>query len=421
MRIAYVSADFGIPVQGNKGSSVHVREMVHAFARQGHEIQVFTPNPGAGNMLQSPLYLVGPGDLPDRSSSPIPWSTNATYARLRKEVRELRFNFGMYRAVYPQLAAWSPHCVYERYSLFSLGGLALARRLGVPHILEVNAPLREERIRTIGLTFRRIADVSDGRVFRGATRLLVVSHALRSYVLRRGAAPEHITVLPNGVDTIRFTPARVSANLRQSFGIEPDAFVVGFSGSLKPWHGVDLLLDAFAHLRTRNSKMRLLIVGNGPQRDALVSRTADLGITESVIFTGSVPHHQMASMLGMMDVGVAPYLDIPNFYFSPLKLFEYMATGLPIVASNAGEISTIVQHGESGLLFSPGNVTELIERLSRIMSDCTFAAHLGSQARCSAEQHSWDRNAQTVIDLLHAEQRSRTTPARASLLQEQTP
>jgi glycosyltransferase involved in cell wall biosynthesis len=78
-----------------------------------------------------------------------------------------------------------------------------------------------------------------------------------------------------------------------------------------------------------------------------------------------------------------------------------------------------VQHGESGLLFSPGNVIELIERLSRIMSNCTFAAHLGSQARCSAEQHSWDRNAQTVVDLLHAEQCSRTTPTGASLLQEQ--
>lgn len=418
MRIAYISADFGIPVLGNKGSSVHVREMVNAFVRQGHEVQVFTPNPGAGNNLQTPLYLVGPGDLPDRSASPIPWTTSGTYTRLRKELRELRYNFALYRSVYPQLAAWVPHCIYERYSLFSLGGLALARRLGVPHVLEVNAPLREERTRTIGLTLRRMSELSDRRVFRGTTRLLVVSNALCSYVLRYGATPARVTVLPNGVDITRFTPFRVSTNLRQSLGIEPDAFVIGFSGSLKPWHGVDLLLHAFAHLQARNSKLRLLIVGNGPQRDALVSRASKLGIAESVIFTGSVPHHQMASMLATMDVGVAPYLDVPNFYFSPLKLYEYMATGLPIVASNAGEISTVVQHGETGLLYSPGNQNELIEQLTRVISDRALAARLGSQARCSVEQHSWDRNAQTVIDLVRVEQRGHVTPPNAPEPQE---
>ena len=416
MRIAYVSADFGIPVQGNKGSSVHVREMIKALVRQGHEVQVFTPNPGAGNFVPAPLYLVGRGDLPDRSAQPIPWSTNATYARLLKELRELRFNFALYRAVYPQLATWAPHCVYERYSLFSLGGLALARRLRVPHILEVNAPLREERARTIGLTLRFMSGISDRRVFHGTNRLLVVSHALCEYVLRHGAIPERVTVLPNGVDITRFTPGAVPDEVRRRLGIEPDAFVIGFAGSLKPWHGVDLLLNAFARLCSRNARMRLLIVGNGPQRDALLARTAELGITESVIFTGSVSHDQMSSMLQIMDIGVAPYLDIPNFYFSPLKLYEYMATGLPIVASDAGEIGTIVQHGQTGLLFPPGDVAGLTDKLTHLMSDTALATRLGIRARRSAELHSWDRNAQTVIELLNAEPHNHTTSAGVSRL-----
>ena len=300
------------------------------------------------------------------------------------------------------------------------GGLALAGRLrGLRTYSGQCTPPRRKNTNDRPY-FAPHVEISDRRVFRGTTRQLsVVSDALQSYVIQHGAAPAHVhTVLRNGVDTTRFTPFRVSTELRQSLGIERDAFVIGFSGSLKPWHGVDLLLDAFAHLRARNSKLRLLIVGNGPQRDALVTRTSELGITESVVFTGSVPHHQMASMLATMDAGVAPYLDVPNFYFSPLKIYEYMATGLPIVASNAGEISTMVQHGETGLLCSPGNRTELIEQLTRVISDRALAARLGSQARGSVEQHSWDRNAQTVIDLVHAEQRGHVTPTSAPEPQE---
>ena len=410
MRIAYVSADFGIPVLGNHGSSVHVREMVSAFAREGHEVQVFTPNPGTGNTLQMPLYLVAPGGLPDSSALPSLWSTSGNYYRLRKEIREIRYNGALYRSLYPQLAAWRPHFIYERYSLFGLAGLALAHRLGVPHLLEVNAPLREERTRTIGLLLRRTSEISDRLVFRGTSHVLVVSDALHRYVRAHGATAQRITVLPNGVDIKRFVPDHGSRGLRRSLGIRPDDFLIGFAGSLKPWHGVELLLEAFARLRQQNLKLHLLIVGNGPQRDAVKACVSWLGIVESVTFTGSLPHEQMAPVLASMDVAVAPYVDIPDFYFSPLKIFEYMATGLPIVASNAGDIGAIVRHGETGLLFSPGNVDDLTDCLRRVVTDRALAGRLGTQARRWVEEHSWDRNVQAVIGLVRSQ-----TSGRAAL------
>jgi glycosyltransferase involved in cell wall biosynthesis len=324
---------------------------------------------------------------------------------------------------------WRPDAVYERYSLFNLAGLALARRLGVPHLLEVNAPLRLERARTKGLALDAVARLVERRLFGASDAVLPVSTALRHYVLKHGACPARTLVLPNAVDTRRFAPGarrqatgnrtapglspvayRLSPDTRARLGLATDAFVIGFAGSLKLWHGTDVLLDAFAGMKDHVPGARLLIVGEGPHGDALRTRAAGLGIGRDVIFTGKVSYDTMPELLAAMDVGVAPYVHLPDFYFSPLKLYEYMASGLAVVASDAGDIAALVRDGQTGLVCPPSDVAALCSALLRLAHDASLRAQLGAAARREAERHTWGDNARIVARLATALSLDRGTP-----------
>jgi glycosyltransferase involved in cell wall biosynthesis len=279
----------------------------------------------------------------------------------------------------------------------------------VPHLLEVNAPLRLERARTKGLALAGLAGRVEGALFAGSDAVLVVSDALRRYVLERSGGAARVVVQPNGVDTARFLARGRDLQVRAQLGLAPEAFVVGFTGSLKPWHGVDVLLEAFATVRSAEPAARLLIVGEGPQDAALRARAAALGLGPSVVFTGRVEHDAIPRYLAAMDAGVAPYLQVPDFYFSPLKLYEYMAAGLAVVASDAGEIAGLVHHEQTGLLCPPGDAGALAGTLLRLARDPAARARLGVAARAEAERHTWAGNARLVTDLARA--RGRGQPA----------
>jgi glycosyltransferase involved in cell wall biosynthesis len=400
MRIAYLCADHGIPVRGHKGASVHVREMVSALQAQGHAVRVFSPNPGTGNAIAAPLEVIGASGFPDWCARQARRLGDRRHPRLDKEVRELAYNVTLYLRVLRQLRRWRPDAIYERYSLLNLAGLVLARRLGVPHLLEVNAPLRLERARTKGLALGGMAELVEGRIFAGTDAMLVVSTTLRAYTLAHGARAARTTVQPNAVDTTRFRPGRERAVTRQRLGLHADAFVVGFAGSLKPWHGVGTLLNAFALLRADVPEARLLIAGEGPQGETLRAQVAGLGMDDAVIFTGGVLHDEMPDLLAAVDVGVAPYTEVPDFYFSPLKLYEYMASGLGVVASNVGEIAGLVRDGDTGLLCPPGDVPALAAALIDLARDPERRAALGVAAHAEAERHTWAANARLVTTLI---------------------
>src|SRR5690606_7054747 len=120
-----------------------------------------------------------------------------------------------------------------------------------------------------------------------------------------------------------------------------------------------------------------------------------------VTFTGMVDHADMPSHIGAMDIAVAPYNPRPDFYFSPLKLFEYMAAGRAIIAADIGQIPEIIDHERTGLLVPPGDATALAGAIMTLIDDRTLAASLGRNARQEAvERYAWERNAEIVADLI---------------------
>lgn len=402
MRILYVSADFGVPVLGFKGASVHIRELADALVELGHEVVVMTPNAGEGNMTRAQVVHVAAPHLPAPVASALR-HLGALCGRdkqLEREIRELRYNVEFLRAAQHVAIEWHPDLVYERYSLFGLAGGVLARRLGLPHLLEVNAPLRLERRRGRGLTLDTLARWCERRIFGRAGRVLCVSRSLAAYVIDHGGQPSRIRIQPNAVNVGKFYPGDRDTAMRARLGFDAGDVVVGFVGSLKPWHGVEQLVEAVAHARIRAPRLRLLIVGDGPARPAVERLITIDGLEGVVRLVGNVIHTDVPRYLAAIDVAAAPYLDAPDFYFSPLKVFEYMAAGRPVVAPQLGQITELVQDGKTGLFYAPGNTSELVERLVTLAERADLRATLGTCAAAEVRSHyTWQATAERVLAL----------------------
>jgi glycosyltransferase involved in cell wall biosynthesis len=377
MRIAYVSADQGVPVFGRKGCSIHVQEVVRAFVRLGAHVELFTPRPEGA----------APAGLESVTVHPLPRPATANPARRERESRAANAELAQ------ALARAGPiDLVYERYSLWSHAGMEYARDADVPGVLEVNAPLIEEQAEHRTLVDRRGAEAAARRAFAAAGVLAVVSQEVAAYLAGWPEAAGRIHVVPNGVDPERFTPPPGRPSTA--------AFTVGFVGSLKPWHGLETLTEAFARHQSRHPRSRLLVVGDGPGRAGLEEAVAHRGLTSAAHFTGAVPPEGVPALLAEMDAGVAPYPRLRSFYFSPLKVYEYMAAGLGVVASRSGQLEALIEHGVNGLHFAPGDAAALAAALDELAADPGLRRRLGQAARATILRgHTWDGVAQRLVRL----------------------
>jgi glycosyltransferase involved in cell wall biosynthesis len=322
--------------------------------------------------------------------------------RLPQELRNLSYNLTLYERARDYLLLCNVDFVYERYALFSFAGIRLARELGVPHILEVNAPLAYEQEKMRGLEIKELAREMERRIFCETDRVIAVSGRLQEYAVSCGVAESRIHVLPNAVDPQRFAPHRPAAQqrdktVRAQYQLE-SKHVIGFVGSLKPWHGTETLLEAFRRLHATAANTHLLIVGDGPAREELEKYTHTHGLEGAVTFTGNVSYDDVPQYLAAMDIAVAPYVANENFYFSPIKIFEYMAMGKPVVAGKIGQVEEVIADGETGLLFAPGNIDQLAAALARLVDDSPLCRCLGEKAGTWVlQERTWEHNAWQVI------------------------
>ena len=380
MRIAYVCADPGIPVFGCKGCSVHVQEVLRELVRRGHSVELLAMRIGG----------VAPADLTDVRVHPIPVAAAAD----RRE-RELALHKAN-NVVRQLLATLGPFdLVYERHALFASAAMPWAADTGTPSVLEVNAPLLAEQAKYRGLVHDDLAVAAAHASLALAGTVAAVSKGVAEYAIQLRGSRAGVLVVPNGVDPRRFDAAACTPR-------PTDVFTIGFLGTLKPWHGVEVLLNAFELVHTWNPDARLLIVGDGPKRDALERRTDALRgeAASSVEFVGAVAPNAVPTLLARMNVGTAPYADRRDCYFSPLKVLEYMAAGLPVVASDAGQVREMVVHDRTGLLVAPGDAVALATTLLTLADDPALCERLGGDARDAVRQRfTWRRVVDRVLKL----------------------
>jgi glycosyltransferase involved in cell wall biosynthesis len=379
MHIAYVCTDPGIPVWGAKGASIHVQEMLRAFVQRGDRVTLLTPRLGG----DPPTDLAGVTvDL----LPPAPKGNPETRARGLLAMND---------AVAKALERLLPDVVYERHALFAHAAMEWAAKAARPGVLEVNAPLLAEQASHRELALPLEAEASVKRAMHAASLVCGVTDPVVHYAQSMGA--RDAIVVPNAVN-----PARFPEPLAR-----PDRpFTVGFLGSMKPWHGLSTLVEAFAGLRLHVADARLLIVGDGPERPAIEAQLATLALSDSAEITGLLPASEVAEALAGIDVGTAPYHAMEDFYFSPLKIYEYMAAGLPIVTSRAGHLDQLVSDEETGLVVAPGDAQALAKALMQMANDRQMARAMGDRARAHVlAHHTWSATADRVLSrALGAEQ-----------------
>ncbi|MFQ5506852.1 MAG: glycosyltransferase, partial [Planctomycetota bacterium] len=363
-RLAYLSSDPGIAPDGDKGAAVHFREMALALGRAGADLDVFMARGGEASRFGSGVRIIEAG-------------------RDRGPAGELLTLAGS-RAMLEALAGSSPHdAVYERLSLFGAAGLAHARREGIPFLLEVNAPLWEEARRYRSLHLGQTARALALDVMAGADHLLVVSKELSKILVAEGVDRGKIHVMSNGVNQDLFDAA---APARRPDALEGKPALV-FIGSLKPWHGIDFLLEAFLRLR-RQTALGLWVVGDGPLGGEVARAAAEH--PDDIVFDRQVPHEKIPGILKAADAALAPYPSTAPAYFCPLKVVEALAAGCPIVASRTTSVTDLA--GESPLLelHEPEDSEDFGRAVTRVLQ---------RERGAPRSDHSWQSKARRVLEL----------------------
>lgn len=414
MKILYICSDAGIPVLGRKGASVHVRSLVAAFTGAGHSVVVATP-----------LLTKSPWESPARLDAQIMHvpaneaiveavdtvrSYNGALGaanNIPSELRRILYNQQLEAKLLRRFDQAPPDFVYERAALYSTAGLTVARALNVPLVVELNAPLSLEQSTYRTSSLPGLASEAERRTLTGADLVLTVSSPLRDYVIGLGVQPERVVVVPNGIDPEIFAPAARSATTRTRWGIGGGP-ILGFVGGLRPWHGVRSLPALLERLAKRHPSVQMIIAGDGPLRDELFQAFVARSLSDRVVFTGALAHEEVADVVRLFDIAVAPYDETDHlFYFSPLKLFEYMGCGAPVVAAALGQIAEVVRDGDNGLLYAPGDPDALAGACERLLDDPALRQRLGRAAAVAVHsRYTWAANARRIIELV------RDTPLR---------
>lgn len=293
--------------------------------------------------------------------------------------------------------------IYER-RLSPKISFAVSRLLRIPFVVEVNGS--EEEPAMLGRP-----DVSPWRpvkarvrraMYQRASRVVTVTDGLGAVLTKKYKLPLGRTVtVPNGVDPARFVPMEAEDALRKLNW--PSGPWILFVGNLVPWQGLEVLLRAVPHVRRKHPTVRVAIVGDGILRNSLEQLGRGLGVDGCVSFLGAVPHADIPTYIGASSMCVAPFTRARNkqIGLSPLKVYEYLSCGRPVVTSDVPGVGELIRSSDTGLTVTPDDPVELASAISDILSNPELAHALGQRARqFVASECSWARAAERIERVL---------------------
>jgi len=286
-------------------------------------------------------------------------------------------------------------------------GLTAARALGLPFVYEVRGLWHMSRVARqphfLHHAEYEAMDAAEVAICKEADFVLAITHAVRHYLIDKGVAKDRILVLPNGVDTHRFTPIEPDEDLRSELEIG-EGIVIGYVGSFVKYEGLDLLVEAFAKLRESHPNVYLLLVGDGDTRNELEALVDQLDIRDGVRFTGRVPHDEVNRYHSIINIAPFPRTpDIVCEFISPLKPFESMAMGQVVVGSDVAALREIITDGEHGRLFKKGDSHDLFEVLSTLVSNPEEMSRLRSSGLDWVKEHrDWSKLASYLNEVHNA-------------------
>lgn len=374
--------------QGEEPEAIHIGSIVAALRAQGHEVLV-----------------VGPVDLErPANSSPQTAGKRQTHRLVRIKEAVPRSVFELLQIAY-NLIAWCrlnravrqfrPALIYERYALYGFAGGMVARRHGVPFILEVNTPYAQAWAKYYGLHLPRLARRIERHTLCSADHLITVTHAQAKLLHEIGVRAGRITVSHNAIDPKWFDQQRqVDPVLRARLGLK--GVVIGFVGTMNRWQGIPKFGEVISSVLARHRDASFLFVGDGEFRQALEDSCRAQGHLDRVVFVGRQPHARVPAFVAAMDIAVL--LD-SNTYGSPMKIFEYWGMAKAVVAPAVPPVLEVMRDGENGLLIEPGNAVQLADRIVELATDSALRERLGQAGRTYVcAHHTWADNARQIVE-----------------------
>jgi glycosyltransferase involved in cell wall biosynthesis len=371
-------------IASKDGQYVHVEELTNALIEAGHELHFVCPQ------FAENTDFGDEGGIATRLKAALP--------KWIYELLELSYSLLIAAKLIRAIIQFRPDFIYERYNLYQPVGVIIAKLFRLPILMEVNAPLVQERSRYSGLALPRFAKVIENFTWRWSTYALPVTQVLAEHVIEAGVDSDRIVVVPNGINQ----QVLKDLDKRPDDKKTSDRITIGFTGFIHPWHGLDMALQSIAETNAAsgNKKIHFLCVGEGDIRPDLEQQAKDLGIEKQIEFTGLVSRDAVFDYVAQFDIALQPSV---TAYASPLKLFEYLAVGALVIAPDMPNIREIISE-ESALLFEPDKENGFYEQLVFALNHYDELDGMRRAARqlIVDKQLTWQENAAKVASLVEA-------------------
>ena len=397
LRIIYYSPHPTHDIVSEVGYSTHQRESIAAFRLLGHEVLPVVlggTEPTAVKTHIDGLSQKAGGLSGLKKWLPL-WLWNAL-----KDLRLIQHDRRARKELETAIIAFKPDMIYERGEYLQDGGVLMANQYRVPHYLEVNSPVVEEMAAFEGPdALRFLGHWKERSKLRKTDKVIAVSSALKSFLTDYYGCKKPILVAPNAINPERNIPTDSETDDLKKH-VAANGKIIGFVGSLFPYHGVDLLIEAFALLSKEMPDVHLLIVGDGSIRAALEQQAHQLLPREAYTFTGKVPHAKVMGYIATFDVAV---MAASNWYGSPIKVFEYGLMGIPIIAPDNIPVRDVMENGKDGLLVQP-TASSLLEALRTMLQNPEGSKTMGKQFKEKIlRDHTWEVQSAAILESATAE------------------
>jgi glycosyltransferase involved in cell wall biosynthesis len=388
MKILYFSPHPTINMAAPSGPGTHIREIISGFESQGHHVVRFI---AGGESL-----VKGEANIQFRKRSWKKFIPSIIWETLR-DIQMIRADITLEKELTAIISREKPDLIYER-SCFGLGaGRRAAKASNIRYVVEMNAPYPEEKSQMQGKSLLAfIGRRHEKEQVNGAYKTIVVSTAMKDYLIQKTGVAEHkVVVCANAVNLSKINTAEQTVSaIRQEFNLRKEHTIIGFVGSIFPYHGVDLMIEAFRALEKEQPTARMLIVGDGEILARLKEVVIAHGLNEKITFTGNVPHSEIFNYISLMDITV---MARSNWYGSPVKIFEYGAMGKAIIAPNVIPVQDVMVHGEDGLLIED-TTNDLLGALHFMLRNPAERERMALQFQHKVmTKHTWETVAKQTL------------------------